>query len=67
MKGVFYSNTWEDVFALNYMKGVYFINLATHFEGWLHQTLLAELWMARDEIGVCIEIQTHNPVINTRA
>lgn len=46
--------------------GVYIWKLEfTHFGGWLHQTLLAEPWMARDERGVCIEIQTHNPVINT--
>lgn len=48
------------------MKGVYFFDLATHFEGWLHQTLLAELWTAQDERGVCIEIQTRNPVKDTR-
>lgn len=39
---------------------------ATYFEGWLHQTRWAELWTAQDEKGVCIEIQTHNPVKLTR-
>lgn len=42
--------------------GLPYNTCVTYFEGWLHQTLWAELWTAQDERGVYIEIQTHSPV-----